>query len=145
MTGQDLPDADSVVRYVKGTLVDNGRVDGSAFLLRGNEEGLSVNWLEFFSGRTRAQQLDAIKPLVRLKLARSGRFAQLNVGQTLKCISERLDSARIVHRPLSADDEHLADPSHSQIEGLPPGNTEEAELVGDMIAECVSEVHIAVT
>ena len=31
-----------------------------------------------------------------------------------------------------------------QIEGLPPGETDEAELIGDMIAECVTEVHPAV-
>ena len=144
MIGQDLLDTDNVIRYVRGTLVDDGRVDGSAFLRRENESGLSVNWLEYFGDRTKLQQLDEVRPLVRLTLRRSGRFAELNVGETLERISERLDSVRFVHRPLPADDNYEADPSHSEIEGLPPGDTDEAELIGDIIAECVTEVHPAV-
>ena len=143
MTGQNLPDTDNVVRYVRGTFVDDGRVDGAAFLLRENESGLSVSWLDYFHGRTKPQQLDEVRSLTRLELRRSARFAELNVGQTLERISEMLNSVRFVHRPLPADDEYEADPSHSQIEGLPPGDTDEAELIGDMIAECVTEVHAA--
>ena len=103
-----------------------------------------MNWLEYFGGRTKLQQLDGVRPLVRLELRRSGRFAELNVETTLERIRERLDSVRFVHRPLPADSKHAEDPSHSQIEGLPSGETPEAELIGDMIAECVTEVHPAV-
>lgn len=143
MTGQDLPDTDNVVRYVRGTLVDDGRVDGTAFLLRENEQGLSVSWLDYFEGHTKSQQLDEVRPLVRLTLRRSGRFAELNVGQTLNHISGSLASVRFVYHPLPTDGEYKADPSHSQIEGLPPVDTDEAELLGDMIAECVTAVHPA--
>ena len=145
MTGQYLTDTDNVVRYVnRRSQRTDGSVDGSAFLLRENEQGLSVNWLDYFASLTKLQQLDEVRPLVRLTLRRSGRFAELNVGQTLNRISGRLSSARFVHRPLPADGKYKADPSHSQIEGLPPGDTDEAELIGDMIAECVTEIHSAV-
>ena len=46
MTAQDLPTEDNTVRYAKPTQVLEGRVDGSAFLLKENESGLSVSWLE---------------------------------------------------------------------------------------------------
>ena len=49
MTGCDLSADSHVVRYVKPTLVyEDGGVDGSAFRLRPNDTGLSINWLECF-------------------------------------------------------------------------------------------------
>ena len=49
-----------------------------------------------------------------------------------------------MHDPLEAAEGFAADPSHSQITGLPPVDTDEAMLVGDMIAECVTAMHPAV-
>ena len=52
MMGIDLPAGDQIVRYVKGSLIqEDGTVDGSDFRLRPHrpdETGLSVNWLEAF-------------------------------------------------------------------------------------------------
>ena len=53
MTTRDLPDDGNVVRYARPTQVLDGRADGSAFLLRENESGLSVNWLDYFVGQTK--------------------------------------------------------------------------------------------
>ena len=104
-----------------------------------------MNWLDYFGGLTKSQQLDEVRPLIRLTVKRSGRLAELNVGHTLEHISNRLPSVRIVNRPLSADEKYKADPSHSELVGLPPSETDEAELIGDMIAECVTTVHPART
>ena len=50
MNGNNLLDDAHVVRYVKPTSRhEDGSVDGSAFRLRPSDNGLSVNWLEYFS------------------------------------------------------------------------------------------------
>ena len=145
MTDCDLPDKDHVVRYVKPThILDDGKLNCSAFQLRKMETGLSVNWLDHFKDRTKSQQLDEIRPLIRLKMSRNGCLAELNVGATREHVSQRLDELRFIHRPLEADDKYEADPSHSEIVGLPLEDPPEAELVGDMIAECVLETYPAV-
>ena len=67
MTGQELPDDDHVVRYVKPTSIrTDGKVAGSAFCLRAqrpDDTGLSVNWLECFRGRTKDQQVAEVMKL----------------------------------------------------------------------------------
>ena len=43
MTGNDLPNADHVVRYIRPSSVrENGKINGREFCLRQNETGLSV-------------------------------------------------------------------------------------------------------
>ncbi len=51
MKGDQLPDDDHVVRYVKPSFLLNEKVTGDAFELRINETGLSVNWLEIIEAR----------------------------------------------------------------------------------------------
>ena len=53
-------------------------------------------------------------------------------------------AVRFVHQPLTAEDTYAADPSHSEILGLPPADSPEAEMIGDLIAECIVGVHPAV-
>ena len=137
MKGDNLPDDHHIVRYVKPSLVDDETVDGSAFLLRPDENGLSVNWLEVFGGNDEHRQLGEVRRLFRLRLARNGQFAKLNVGATKRHVSEAAEELGIVEAPLSRTDEFEADPSHAEIIGLPPGESDEAMLVGDLIAECV--------
>ena len=144
MNDRALPDSDHVVRYAGFTdILDDGTLNCSAFQLRKGETGLSVYWLEYFEDRTKSQQLEEIRPLIRLKRGRKGGLAELNVGETREHISNRLDELRFINVPLLADEKYEADPSHSEIMGLPPKDSPEAELIGDMIAECVIEVHPA--
>ena len=145
MTGKDLPDEDHVIRYAKPTdILDDGKLNCSAFQLRPIEAGLSVNWLEHFGSQTKSQQLDEIRSLIRLIMKPRGRLAELNVGVTRKHIGHSLDGLRFVHTPLAADNGFPADPSHSEIVVLPPKSSPESELIGDMIAECVNTTHPAV-
>ena len=102
-----------------------------------------MNWLEYFVGQTKRQQLAEIRRVIRLTLGRNGLFAELNVGATREYIGDMLDELRFVHSPLDPEDGFEADPSHSEVLGLPPRDTPEAELIGDMIAERVTEVHAA--
>lgn len=145
MTDSALPDADHVVRYARFIdILDDGTLNCSAFQLRKTESGLSVNWLECFSDKTKLQQLDEVRRLARLTMKRSGRLAELNVGITRKNVGRLLEELRFIHMPLDADENFEADPSHSEIVGLPPKDSPEADMIGDLIAKCVIEVHPAV-
>lgn len=144
MKGDPLPEEDRVVRYLSATLLIDGEfADGAGFCLWRGETGLSVNWLEVLASGG-ADPLSEVRRLSRLRLRKSGRFAELRVGDVLRTVNEELDSLRILHDPLEAAEGFAADPSHSQIAGLPPADTDEAMLVGDMIAECVTVMHPAV-
>lgn len=147
MKGDDLPAGDHVVRYVKPSMIlEDGTPDGSDFRLRPHrpdEKGLSVNWLEAFE-LPKTQQLSEVRRLSRLSVRRNGRYAELEVGKTLRAVSRELTTLRIIHDELEAADGLDADPSHAQVAGLPPGDSDEAALVGDLIAECVVDMHPAI-
>ena len=68
----------------------------------------------------------------------------MNVGTVLGEVAKELDTLRIVHDPLEAKNGIDADPSHAEIAGLPPGDSDHAVLVGDLIAECVIDMHPAI-
>lgn len=142
MIGDELPDDAHVVRYVKPTWIsdEDGSIDGEAFRLKLNESGLSVNWLEWFGNCTKAQQLNEVRRLVRLKMRKSGCLAELNAGVTKQHVLKHT-ALNFIHNPLPAEGNYEADPSHSEIAGLPPRDTLPAEMLGDMIAECVENAH----
>lgn len=143
----NVPESDHIVRYVKPSMIlDDGAADGSDFCLRStrpNEMGLSVNWLEAF-GPGKRNQLEEVRRLFRLGRRPNGRFAEMNVGTILYRVAEELETLQIVHDPLEATGEFEADPSHAEIRGMPSGESDQAILVGDLIAECVIAMHPAV-
>ena len=135
MTGE-IPEEDHVVRYASPRLVlEDGSVSGSAFVLRPDDSGLSVNWLERFGG-SKEEQLSEVRKRIRMKLRRNGRFAELNVGSTREFVDEHA-TIQFVHDPLMSEGVHPDDPSHTEVRGLPSPDGERASLVGDLIAECV--------
>ena len=145
MTYNELPDGDHVVRYARPTSIhEDGSIDGSEFRLRQGESGLSVNWLECFTDLTKSQQIEEVRRLSRLTMRRNGRLGELNVGGTKQYLVLQLPSFRFVNSPLSDTGIHEPDPSHSEITGLPPGDSSEGALVGDLIAECITRIHPAV-
>ena len=148
MKGDDLPAGDHVVRYVKPSMIlEDGTPDGSEFRLRSDrpdDSGLSVNWLEAFES-DKTHQLDEVRRLCRLTLKPAGRFAEMNVSTVKGKVAEELDTLHIIHDPLEAEDEFDADPSHAEIIGLPSSDSDQAVLVGDLIADCVVDMHPAVS
>jgi len=148
MKDEALSPDDHIVRYVGRSLIrDDGSVLGEAFRLRPNrpeETGLSVNWLEIF-GLDRQHQLAEVRRLFRMQRGTAGRFAEMNVGRVLESLAEELESAGVIHKPLPREGIHEPDPSHAEIVGLPQADTLRAALIGDLIAECVTELHPAVT
>ena len=139
MTGSELPDADHVVHYVKPSNVQNGIVNAAEFVLV--KDGVSINWLEYFQEKTTEEQLGQVRRLIQLTIRPNGRFARLNVGRTKYYVSVAARYVSFVHDPKAARSPHQADPSHSLIRGLPPGDSPEAMLVADLIAECILELH----
>ena len=142
-SGDQIPDNNHVVRYVKPSLVDDETVDGSAFVLRKVETTLSVNWLEAFGDDNQEHQLNEVRRLFRLQLPRSGRFAKLNVGETKRHVLEYVEETGvaagigIAAAPLDPTDEFEADPSHAAVTGLPPSDDDKALFIGELIAQCV--------
>lgn len=143
ITGSQLSDENCVVRYVRPGLVrDDGSVDGGAFRLRANEDGLSVNWLEYFEDQTRLDQLKRIRRLLRITPSRNGLFVELNVGKTKREIRSYAE-LRFECRPLKAKGDCPEDPSHCEILGLPK-DSPQAALVADKIADIVTKMYPAV-
>jgi hypothetical protein len=139
-SGAPLDHGHHVLRYVGPRLLDNGTVDGGAFLRKPKDvDGLSVNWLEWFPGFLE-DQVTGVRQAARLTYSRNGGLARLNVGRTTNFIREhhpeRL-ALLFVHNPLLAQGEHLPDQSHSLITEAPFENAPDAELLGDLIARCV--------
>tara|TARA_R110002096_G_scaffold46313_2_gene123601 strand:- start:2007 stop:2459 length:453 start_codon:yes stop_codon:yes gene_type:complete len=147
MMSADLPLADHIVRYVKPSMIEeDGTANGAEFRLRSrrpDETGLSVNWLEAFDP-DKANQLAQVRRLYRLEVKKRGRFAELNVGSVHEKVAKELKTLRIVHDPLDPEDSFEADPSHAEITGLPLGDSDQAMLIGDIIAECVITMHPAI-
>lgn len=131
---EELPEDSNVLRYVRPSAVrEDGTVDGAAFRLRPHERRLSVNWMECFGEYSEAERVRRIARLIRMQIRPTGRFAKLSVGGTRR----RVAGIRFLHCPLAADGAYEADPSHSEIDGIPPGDSPESEWVGDLIAACI--------
>ena len=137
MRGPPVPPDDHVVRYVRPTEVDDGEVSAGAFMLRKSETSLSVNWKEKLPGDPH-EYLAALWKLVRLRLARNGRFATLNVGRTKRHLLSNHYPIDICSDPLDRTDDYPPDPSHAGVTGLPARQDHSvAVFVGDLLAECV--------
>jgi hypothetical protein len=139
----DIPDTENVARYVRPTLIDRGIVTGSAFCLRKDEIGLSVNWIERIAGEIEAQ-LSGIRKRARINYSKNGKLAILHVGRTrsfVKSESSPECTIRIIEDPLGETEVYPADDSHALIVGIPDdGDSPEAEAIGDLIASCIETV-----
>ncbi len=145
MIGQDLPNTDHVVRYVRPSLIrSDGSIRSAAFRLRKNEAGLSVHWLEHWSNAGFGDAMAEIRPRSRLSLSRNGRYAELNVGRSLTAIATVWIAARCVNVPLGASNTDVADPSHSEITPLPAYEDATSIAVAAAVASSVTTTHPAV-
>jgi hypothetical protein len=76
-----------------------------------------------------------VRSVTRLKYAKTGQLARLNVGQTSRYVRENDTYGLIlsfVHDPLDSYGAYPCDPSHCLIEGIPVHDTPEAALVKDL-------------
>jgi hypothetical protein len=149
--GDAIPDHQHVVRHVpKSKLDQQGEVSGAAFVRRSNEDGLSVEWREAVGDAPVEDQLQAIRAVIRRQLGPSHRFAELPVGVTTEYVRDGATALgmtvnlRFEHEPLDALDGRAEEPFHSEIFGTPEFEHLQATAIGDLIADCISEVYPAV-
>jgi hypothetical protein len=137
MRGQKLPDQDHISRLCPPQTAPNGIITAAAFLLKLEEEGLSVNWLEVLNCSCREDEIREIKQTYskKLKVSKNSRIAVLNVGIMCNTVFEQSsDNRRIVvhHQP-----EPTIDPSHSEVFNL----REDNELIAEVILRTILENH----
>jgi hypothetical protein len=146
LAGDQLPDADHVLRYVRKNFVDQDAIVGDAFLTRPPEkdDGPSVNWMEFFSGDT-ANQINEIRKIKRMTYEKRGRVAQLHVGRTKQYLKENAELIiDCIYDPLPAVEGDAGthkppDPSHAYMRGVPFVDTPQGEAVRDLLVHCIVE------
>lgn len=137
--GSPVPETDHVLRYIPPRHVESGVVNGEAFLTRPREEAPSVNWLEWFNPPIE-NQVAGVRRITRLRFAKTGQLARLNVGHTTRYVKENDPNGlhlSFVHDQLEANEQYPADPSHCLIHGIPVLDTPEGALVKDLIADCI--------
>ena len=143
MIGDEIPDQDHVLRYVKPSLLDGSAVDGGAFVLRETETGLSVNWLEILESAGHADPVSEVRRLSRISLASTGKLVKLNVNHIKQHVSSGANEAgffltlNVLEDPLPGTPNFDPDPSHAEIRGLPNYADDAAMLIGDLLAECI--------
>ena len=133
----DLDPSHHIFRYVGGASIDGDFIEPAAFRRKKKvdgkiEEGLSVNWVEYFQKPTPQEAI----PLLRDTFVRKGRkvgttsrFALLNVGAA-KTAAMKYATVAI------ALDAQNDDPSHSLVKGYD-------EALNDQVAEQLAKVIMA--
>ena len=149
--GDPIPDGHHVLRHVPGSkIAQDGRIDGSAFVRRAGEAGLSVEWRESTGEVAVADQVAQILRVIRRDMRPSHRLAELPVGPTKTTVRDGAAALGLalrvafVHEPLEPDVRWPVDPHHSEIFGTPEHDDVLAKAIGDLLAGCVSERYSAV-
>lgn len=131
MKGDTLPQSNHVSRYCAPKSAPEGEPTGASFIMKPEEEYLSVNWLEYFGNIGRNAQIAQIREHINIKLAKSGLFAILNISDVVNLIKDK--SLTVLHEPENGD------PSHSGIHGY----DHEDLMVAELMAQTVSGVYPA--
>ena len=142
----ELPDTDSIVRYLRPTWVDdrdNLILGLKAFSLREDELSLSVQWVCVFEG-TLDEKIQAVRETIHFRLGTGGAFAQLRILNMKKSLArEGHKNIRVINKPNSATDKHpWCDPSHSEVEGYPKFEKElQQRHLHEIMVSCIEKVH----
>lgn len=135
MKGDIIAESEHVARFCSPKTVSDGVVQPAAFMLRHDEEELSVNWLEFLQLPDRSDQIQQLKAIFSTKgfgIGANARFAVLNVGRIVETVrrdSEDFRELTVTHQP------EINDESHAEIVGLRENDEAIAELVAQLVEE----------
>lgn len=129
MKRENIPDKDHVARLCSPKTIFEGEIQPSAFILRDNEESLSVNWLEYFNCSDRESEIAEIQKVYssKLRVKVKARIAVLNVGITKENVKTESPDRRNLEFKHDSDNED--DPSHSGIYNMRPDNDMIAALI----------------
>ena len=141
MKGDTIPDNNHIARLCHNKHVADVQIQATAFQLRRNEDGLSVNWLEFLNCSSRENEIDEIRKIYSETFSSVGtraKIAVLNVGGVREKVRSESPDGRnldVLHDP------ETEDPSHSGIYNL----KQDDELIAELILEVVCEAYSART
>ena len=139
VTGDIIPDSNHISRLCHASKVFEGQIQPTAFHLRANDQGLSVNWLEFFNCSNREGEISEIRDTYERNFNSIGagaRIAVLNVGEVREIVLNESHDNRnleVHHAPEEID------PSHSEIYHMNPDH----EFIAELIIEVIQEEHPA--
>jgi hypothetical protein len=146
LRGDSVPEADHVSRYCPKRHIDEGRITGAAFQLRGATERreaetyISVNWLELLCLPDRESEIAEVRRVLGNKLSMHKRD-KIVVGLVGKIIENVFSGTRPDSRQLRVTHEpEVDDPSHSGIRGL---REDDDLLFGELIAAVCQETYPA--
>ena len=137
--GQQLSDEHHVMRYVPSSRLRRDGDDNvvgffaAAFELRPEDDALSVNWVEYFSGDYPSQIELTVKSVraSKLKVGKNSAFGVAVVGSVKQLAQKSGKSIRVVFSPSDGN------PSHTSIQKLP---REELVLFEALATEAFTEL-----
>ncbi len=138
-----ISDEHHIVRYVRPGLIDEGVIDGHAFVRRKLQGGQvedcpSVSWVEAFAGSLQ-ERITSVLEHTRMGMSANGCLCRLNVGRSRNAVaSSGLAPNFDVHGdplPAAPPQYPLDDPAHALLEGLPHPDAADAEAVGDILKQ----------
>lgn len=136
--GQQLQDEHHVLRHVRWTrLLRDGDDNvlgflGAAFALKADEEYLSVNWVEFFSGDRQSQINECVNEFrSQYDVSKKSAFGIANVCKIKAVCQEASRPVRIVYSPTPNLE------SHTSIQKLP---RDEMALLEALATEAFTEM-----
>jgi hypothetical protein len=137
----NVPNSDHISRLCAEKYFDKGKIKPGAFMLRKDDEYLSVNWLECLKCSNRDEEIGAIGSVLRKKLEfKSAKIVVINVGVMVnKVFSEAPDlrTLTVKHKPEVKENkkgEIVEDKSHSGIYGY----SCEDDLIARLISQTVT-------
>jgi hypothetical protein len=141
MKGEKIPDPHHIARYCRPTQAPDGQIQATAFMLRGGEDSLSVNWLEFLKCSSRESEIAELRKTysAKLTIGAQAKIAVLNVGEVRKKVLTESPDRRnleILHDPQYGT---INDPSHSGIYNL----KQDDELIAELVLETIRETYPA--
>ncbi len=138
MKGDGIPESDTVSRYCRATtLSESGRPTTAAFQLRDHELAddnphISVNWLDYFRGESKDEQIGKIRTIFARKMRSVGaqaKFALAKVSEIHEKAREIGLEVRVLHWP----DTEFNDESHAGIFDV--------DVDPDVIAQALSRMN----
>lgn len=137
-----LPGDAHIFRHIKKTWMDGEFIDPAAFRLKrvtenptGFEDGLSVNWVEFFEKADPSEAVVGTCEVMRANgrtVGINSGFAMLNVG-AVKIAASRYVQVAVVQNEILPSEGKPGDPSHSLVTGYETKNDEVAEEIHKVI------------
>lgn len=140
---------ENILRYVSATAYDasTNMVNASAFERKPKDlDGLSVLRKGIFSKNSDADLRELCTVFSKWwTIRKSGRFAELNVGELLAALKIFERDVSVVADPLSEEGDKPANPAHALVLGLPfegeAVGSLTSELAGDLIRKLVRKLH----